>query len=175
MSTLSEATDDINISMASDDVVIHCPLISMYIKNVVGKGRGVYAGESISSRTLINISPVLLFPESDEENSTQSKESQYPERDILAHYTYTFGNNTQALALGMGSMFNHSKKNNVGFVIDKQNLLIRYTTVKDIDKDDELCINYGYRLWFEDEDDDGKGDSDTDSDDLDNPFGRMEL
>jgi hypothetical protein len=140
--SLQSTDNDININMDSDDA-INVPVIRMYIKNVTGKGRGVYAGENIPSRTLINISPVLLFPESgtteDDYSSGSSscsgsagKSTQCscscPERDILAHYTYSFGGNQQALALGMGSMFNHAKRNNVGFVLDKTNLLIRYTT-----------------------------------------------
>ena len=172
--------DDININMASDDI-IHVPITPMYIKNVLGKGRGVYATEDIPSRTLINISPVLLFPEATECTTKQEQGDEHqttlpvccPERDILAHYTYSFGNNTQALALGMGSMFNHSRRNNVGFIVDKVNLLIRYTTVKDVAKDTELLINYGNRLWFVDQE---CGNSETDSDeDVDNPFGSMEL
>lgn len=207
--------NDININMASDDI-IHVPVTPMYIKNVPGKGRGVYATEDIPSRTLINISPVLLFPEVCESSSkltstTQQLDEQEldkdhdedkdkgkvkqtasthtstcPERDILAHYTYTFGHKTQALALGMGSMFNHSKRNNVGFIVDKVNLLIRYTTVKDVNKDSELVINYGNRLWFVDEEEGDQkcsnsssnthNNSDSDSDeDVDDPFRRMEL
>jgi hypothetical protein len=179
-----KSAGDININMASDDT-IHIPITPMYIKNVPGKGRGVYAGEDIPSRTLINISPLLLFPEnsSSSESSTMADEKDggphlgcpgCPERDILAHYTYSFGSNTQALALGMGSMFNHSKRNNVGFIVDRVNLLIRYTTVSNVAKDTELLINYGNRLWFVDGDSHERA-SDTDSDDLNDPFGNMEL
>lgn len=166
--------NDINVNMASDDT-IHVPMIPMYIKNVPGKGRGVYAGEVIPSRTLINISPLLLFPERSENCGAGDSISpcSCPERGVLAHYTYSFDCNTQALALGMGSMFNHSKRNNVGFIMDKTNLLIRYTSVRDVPKDTELLINYGNRLWFDDEE---SGDNDTDTDDdLDNPFGKLEL
>ena len=56
-------SEDKNVWMSSEDV-IHIPSTAMFIQNVPGKGRGVYAGEDIPSRTLINISPVLLFPES---------------------------------------------------------------------------------------------------------------
>ena len=98
-----------------------------------------------------------------------------PERNILSHYTYSFGNNTQALALGMGSMFNHSKNNNVGFIIDKINLVIRYTTLKDVLKDSELLINYGNKLWFVDEEGEISDSDSIGSDDMNDPFGNMEL
>lgn len=225
---------DIHINMGSAEAV-QLPSTRMYLRNVPGKGRGVYAGERIPARTLINVSPVLLFPEQRAEHEEGSctccreragtsdslsgadhsagtttgtdstatgatdtittssgttssgsssgngsggetsvcscSSSHCPERDILAHYTYSFGADTQALALGMGSMFNHAKNNNVGFVLDKTNLLIRYTTVKEVAEDSELLINYGNRLWFVDE---SEG-CDSSSDDEDDPFARMEL
>ena len=59
---------------------------------------------------------------------------------------------SQALALGLGSFFNHStEKQNVGWTrhFDKQ--CISYVTLRDIEPNEELCINYG-RLWFDDVD-----------------------
>mmetsp|Transcript_15147 Transcript_15147/g.25153 ORF Transcript_15147/g.25153 Transcript_15147/m.25153 type:complete len:175 (+) Transcript_15147:140-664(+) len=168
------AADDININMASDDTV-HVPTTRMYIKNVPGKGRGVYAGEDIPSRKLINISPVLLFPEGGGVNGDCGAACGCPEREILAHYTYTYDKDTQALALGMGSMFNHARKNNVGFVLDKENLLIRYTTVHDVTKDSELLINYGNRLWFVDESEGCGSDGSGSDEDVVNPFSNMDL
>jgi SET domain-containing protein len=60
---------------------------------------------------------------------------------------------TQALILGLGSMFNHSTLNqNVGWERDIKNLLITYTTLRDIKQGEELCISYGQRLTFKDVD-----------------------
>jgi SET domain-containing protein len=55
-----------------------------------------------------------------------------------------------ALALGLGSMFNHSNKPNVGFQRDFDNKVIRYTTLREIQPNEELCISYGSNLWFPD-------------------------
>lgn len=58
---------------------------------------------------------------------------------------------TQAVILGLGSMFNHSTLHqNVGWERDVQNLLITYTALRDIKKGEELCISYGSRLTFKD-------------------------
>ena len=59
---------------------------------------------------------------------------------------------TQALALGLGSMFNHSTyKQNVGWSRDLETDTIVYIAQKDIKQHEELCISYGSRgLWFED-------------------------
>jgi len=63
---------------------------------------------------------------------------------------------TQAVILGLGSMFNHSnKQQNVGWERDLTHLLVTYTALRDIRKGEELCISYGSRLTFKDMDGDG--------------------
>ncbi|KAI8086743.1 uncharacterized protein BX664DRAFT_336652 [Halteromyces radiatus] len=106
------------------------------------KGRGVFATIPIKRRTLIDVSPVLLFPQ--DEYATHGRYTQ------LDHYTYKWKDGYMALALGLGSMFNHNKDPNVGFIRDFTNQLIRYVALRDIGQDEELCISYGDHLWFED-------------------------
>jgi hypothetical protein len=70
---------------------------------------------------------------------------------------------TQAIILGLGSMFNHSKhEQNVGWERDLKNLLITYSTLRDIMKGEELCISYGIRLTFKDTDPDPEEMTDED-------------
>jgi SET domain-containing protein len=58
---------------------------------------------------------------------------------------------TQAVVLGLGSMFNHSTfQQNVGWERYVKNLLVTYTTLRDIKEGEELCISYGPRLTFKD-------------------------
>jgi uncharacterized protein len=61
---------------------------------------------------------------------------------------------TQALALGLGSMFNHSTRDqNVGWIRNTETDVIVYTALRDIKAGEELCISYGSaRLWFPDAD-----------------------
>lgn len=48
-------------------------------------------------------------------------------------------------------MFNHSTLfQNVGWERDLKNLLVTYTTLRDIKQGEELCISYGQRLTFKD-------------------------
>jgi len=54
-----------------------------------------------------------------------------------------------ALALGLGSLFNHSETPNVSYTLDTFTESIRYTTTKLIDSGDELFIFYGHNLWFD--------------------------
>jgi uncharacterized protein len=70
---------------------------------------------------------------------------------------------TQALILGLGSMFNHSNlRQNVGWERDIKNLLITYTALRDIKDGEELCISYGPRLTFKDVEEENLGTSPED-------------
>lgn len=61
--------------------------------------------------------------------------------------------NTQAVVFGLGSMFNHSRKEqNVVWDRDLDRLLITYRAARTIRKGEELCISYGNHLTFEDVD-----------------------
>ena len=54
------------------------------------------------------------------------------------------------LALGVGSLFNHSQTPNLDYRIDHGQRIIRYFTARNILPDEELTIYYGQKLWFED-------------------------
>jgi SET domain-containing protein len=58
----------------------------------------------------------------------------------------------QALALGLGSMFNHRRNPNVAWERNIATQSIRYFALRDIDEEEELCISYGPKLWFNDAD-----------------------
>ncbi|KAG0302274.1 hypothetical protein BGZ97_002421 [Linnemannia gamsii] len=117
---------------------------TLQIQDCGEKGRGVVTTVVIPARTVIDISPILLFPS--EEYSTHGQYTQ------LDHYTYRWKGG-MALALGLGSMFNHSRTPNVGFQRDFDNGLIRYSTLREIQIGEELCISYGPNLWFPDMED----------------------
>ncbi|KAG9069986.1 hypothetical protein KI688_009316 [Linnemannia hyalina] len=117
---------------------------NLQIQDCGAKGRGIFTTVSIPARTVIDISPILLFPS--EEYSTHGQHTQ------LDHYTYRWKGG-MALALGLGSMFNHSSTPNVGFQRDIDNSLIRYSTLREIQVGEELCISYGPNLWFPDMED----------------------
>jgi tRNA-specific adenosine deaminase 3 len=49
----------------------------------------------------------------------------------------------------LGSLFNHSSHPNVSYTIDPAHDCIRYTSTRTINPDEELCIFYGHKLWFD--------------------------
>lgn len=61
--------------------------------------------------------------------------------------------NTQAVVLGLGSLFNHSaRRQNVGWKRDLEKTVVVYTALQDVKKGEEMCIAYGDRLTFVDAD-----------------------
>ncbi|TFY83788.1 hypothetical protein EWM64_g213 [Hericium alpestre] len=119
----------------------HLNNIGCEIRYVEGKGRGVFATRTITAQTLVEICPVLLF--SAEEYELHGKYT------VLDHYTFKWRDGRMALALGLGSLFNHSENPNISYTIDSTTDSIRYTTARRIEPNEELCIFYGHKLWFD--------------------------
>ena len=55
------------------------------------------------------------------------------------------------LALGIGSLFNHSSRPNVDYRVHEETLTIDYFAARDVPAGEELCIYYGpdEELWFD--------------------------
>ncbi|KAH9851569.1 hypothetical protein C2E23DRAFT_895739 [Lenzites betulinus] len=111
------------------------------IEYAPGKGRGVYACREIPSQTLVEVSPVLLF--------TSEEYEKHGRHTALDHYTFKWRDGRMALALGLGSLFNHSQSPNVSYTTDSATESIRYITTRKVLQDEELCIFYGHKLWFD--------------------------
>lgn len=74
--------------------------------------------------------------------------SNWPYRELGSGKIVT----TQAVVLGLGSMFNHSTRDqNVVWKRDLKAQTITYRALRNIEAGEELCISYG-RLWFIDSD-----------------------
>lgn len=116
---------------------------------ILNAGRGVFAELNIKKGEIIEKCPVIEVPESDVSNLRSS---------ILVTYFYYFGKNKDRLmlALGFGSIYNHSYNPNAVY---KQNLsedTIDFIALKDIKKGSEITVNYkgesltnNNPLWFE--------------------------
>lgn len=114
------------------------------------RGRGVFTTQKISANTVIEISPVLVFPKSEVADA---------ERTLLFNYFFEWGKSLKKRALGLGyiSMYNHSYSANCEYEMDYDNDTIKITTVKDIKAGEELFINYNAipddatPVWFDKE------------------------
>lgn len=124
----------------------HLNVHGLEIRHTPTAGRGVFASHPIARDTVIEISPVLLF-----EAEEYKTHGQYT---LLDSYTFIWekraGGSTMALALGLGSLFNHNPRANVSYELDRRAECIRYRTVRSIDVGEELCICYGAgKMWWE--------------------------
>ncbi len=118
---------------------------------IINAGRGVYARQDIKKGEIIERCPVIEVPKNDTSNLKES---------ILVTYFFYFGKNKEriAVALGFGSIYNHSYKPNAIYKIKQKEKVIDFIALDDINKNDEITFNYYNSskskdkkspLWFE--------------------------
>lgn len=123
-------------------------LSSLFIAASADRGRGVFAGEDISSGTVIEESPVIVLEE---------KERILLDQTLLHDYIFLWGGDQLqcCVALGYISLYNHDYRANCDYEMEFENAIIRVTTVRDVKKGEELCINYNgnwnddKKVWFD--------------------------
>ncbi|KAF2840712.1 hypothetical protein M501DRAFT_1001724 [Patellaria atrata CBS 101060] len=102
-------------------------------------GRGVFAARDIAANIIIDTCPVLVL------DPVENKE--HVEKTSLFHYTYNWpyictdgkATTSQAVVLGLGSMFNHAVDQNVGWKRDVAQQLVTYRTLRPVKAGEELC------------------------------------
>lgn len=117
------------------------------IKDTGKYGRGIFATRDIKTGELIEVSPVL----------TSSKNDwKYLKKTVLYNYCFSWGENYEhtAIALGYGSLYNHSYTPNAEYNNNIDNLSIDFYAIADIIDGQEITINYNESsednspLWF---------------------------
>jgi SET domain-containing protein len=101
----------------------------------LSKGRGVFANADIKKGEILEISPLLLLPMKDFELIKKTK---------LYYYYFEYTDDKVAIALGFGSLYNHSYKPNARYLYDYKNKNLKYKAIKDINEGEEIFINYNY-------------------------------
>lgn len=112
------------------------------------RGRGVFTSKAIKMNTIVEISPVLVFP---------VKEVEAAEKTLLFNYFFEWGVSLKKRALGLGyiSMYNHSYNANCVYEMDYESETMKIITVKNIKAGEELFINYNADptsttpVWFD--------------------------
>ncbi len=126
------------------------PSAKIYIaKSKIGGvgGLGVFAAQNIAKGELIEEAIVILFPEDQISDLAKTK---------LLDYFFAWGAKLElaAVALGYGSLYNHSYAPNAKFVENYDKNTITYSALKKIKKGEEILINYNgdpkdkRKLWF---------------------------
>jgi len=101
------------------------------IRNVRGKGRGVFALVAFCRGQIIEDCPILEFP-----NEQATYDS------VIHHYTFAWTSRRSALALGYGSLLNHSFSPNAVYSFRVAKKMIRIRALRNIEPGEEILINY---------------------------------
>jgi len=119
----------------------------LFIMNSENKGRGVFTTSPIFKESLIEICPVIVLSTSDTRQIHETLLHDY-------YFLWDLEKKTSALALGYGSLYNHSDQPNAIFDLDYDGLNIKFAAIRDIKAGDEITVDYiaakeeGYKLWF---------------------------
>jgi SET domain-containing protein len=95
------------------------------------KGRCVYALEKIRPGKVVEVCQLIIVHE-DEVG------------DELSRFVFHYKGNFNAIALGNGSLYNHSSSPNMTCYFDFKKQLIVFESLRTIGKGEELVFNYGY-------------------------------
>lgn len=109
-------------------------------------GDGVFASVDLRAGDIVEVCPVLVVAAPDVEafNTTG-----------LDHYCYAWVDGAVALALGLGSLYNHSFTPNASFQTDAEANTVTIIALTDIARGDEVTFNYlgdstdRAALWFD--------------------------
>jgi SET domain-containing protein len=103
------------------------------VRRSPGKGRGVFARRRIPAGEVIERVPVLVLPIDDLSNGSAWTN--------LGNYCFLWSKNSVALALGYGSLYNHSYRPNARYDDHGQRTKV-FTSLRDIEPGEEITVNY---------------------------------
>ncbi len=118
----------------------------LYILETEEKGRGIYTSIDISAGDIIESAPVIIC---------DSVDTKLIHKTHLHDYYFTWGEKESAIALGYGSLYNHSTDPNAEFILDFDNHSIDFQAIKDIKAGQEITIHYhsdeetDFKIWFD--------------------------
>ncbi len=123
-------------------------LASLYILELEGKGRGVFAQEDIEPETIVEIAPVIVM---------NSEHRVMLDQTPLHDYIFEWGDDRLgcAMALGWIPIYNHAVHSNCEYFMDFEEAIIFIKTNRKVGAGEELCVNYNgdsgeeKKLWFQ--------------------------
>jgi len=125
------------------------PSETVYVSSTNNRGRGVFARRELVVGEVIEVCPVIVLGGADEQELL--------DRTRLFDYYFAWGEGEElaAVALGCGSLYNHSYHANADHVRDVPRGEIRIYAHRPIARGEEITINYGGRpdcpdpVWFD--------------------------
>lgn len=113
-------------------------------------GWGVFTKERIEKHTIVEASPVIIYPEEIIKiASWNAKEDRGSNESLgLTLYSLRWGDGYAAIPMGYGGVYNHSDRNNCQFVDDLANGILYIVSLRDIEPGEQLLVSYG-EDWFD--------------------------
>ncbi|MDB5198200.1 MAG: nuclear protein [Chitinophagaceae bacterium] len=120
----------------------------LYLKRTENKGKAVFTRERIPAHTIIEESPVIVMNKEDRIHL---------DKTLLHDYIFEWGEEKDkcCMALGYLAMYNHNYKSNCEYFMNFEEETIQIKTIRVIEKDEELTINYNgewnddKKVWFD--------------------------
>ena len=115
------------------------------VKSADQYGRGVFADRYIKKGELLEEAPVIMIPD---------QEWKKMKKSVLLNYVFRWGED-KAVALGYGSLYNHSFTPNAKYITNIENQTIDFYARKDIQRDEQIFVNYNgdpsdqSLIWFD--------------------------
>jgi hypothetical protein len=109
--------------------------MSISIRLIPGKGRGVVAERAFRAGETIERPPVLVVP---------GDEAAFVRQTRLNSYYFEWGDDCKqaAIALGYGSLYNHSYSPNARYEFREPEECLEFVALRDIAPGEEITINY---------------------------------
>ena len=119
----------------------------IYIDFIPEKGRAVFAAKTFEPGEIIETCPVIILPNEDKLKIHET---------FLHDYYFDWGEQGEdcCIALGFGSMYNHSDTPNAEYMMFIEDQLLQISCQHKIMGGEEICISYiahenqKDRLWF---------------------------
>ena len=123
------------------------PLVPLTVRHTEERGRGVFADAPIAEGTVIEECPLIVLP---------AEEVEPTMRTNLGNYAFQWGGtrDQSAIALGYGSLYNHSDDPNALYVRRLEDQVIAFLSIRAIAAGEEITVSYnggfGDRspVWF---------------------------
>jgi SET domain-containing protein len=120
----------------------------LYVLETASKGRGVFTSIDLKKGDMIEVCQVIILPK---------VELPILHKTSLHDYYFLWGKDRDqcVIALGFGSLYNHSTNRNANFKIDMVDNTIDVYAIKDIKAGEEITFNYHEDpgdqppLWFD--------------------------
>jgi SET domain-containing protein len=100
-------------------------------------GRGMFATRDIKKDEVIERAPLVVIDRSEDLTSGS----------LLRKYDIAYKDGKFAVMLGYASIYNHSDDNNVIWDFEPDEDIIYIKSIRDIPKDQEVCVSYGSNYW----------------------------